>query len=96
MPMDWETGKQYSVKLSGIAEPQIFTYKFEASSGDQFRPELPRSLVFENDFGELLNYRDDDITSVVSFAGGIDVVVDLTDSSVAGEPSTKKDAVSSS
>jgi len=95
--MDWKIGHRYSVKLSGVAEPQVMIYRFEASSGDRFRPELPRILVFTNEAGDQINYRDNDITSVVSIAEDTNLVVDLRDSSaVAEEPSTKKDAVSSS
>lgn len=82
--MEWISGHVYSVKLFGIAEPQGLIYRFDASSGGRLLPEVPMVRVFTNDDGDEVQYRGDDITSVVQIKINVDtdVVVDLTDASV--------------
>ena len=88
--MEWINGQAYSVKLTGIAEPQLLTYRFDASSGGRLLPEVPRVRVFTNNAGDNVQYRADDISSVVHINVDTDVVVDLTDGSVLEKSTTNE------
>jgi len=84
--MEWISGHVYSVKLSGVVEPQRLIYRFDVSSGGRRLPEAPTVRMFTNDAGDEVQYRADDISTVVGINVDTDVVVDLTDVSVDASP----------